>query len=175
MYEFQLTVYTLSDIWNTYWWQAHSISPSTCKYTSGRCIWFLAPGVLSTNVNEILIGWLRHCTYAYMDIWVQTYLYKIDWICWWITVKWCDRLLNINEIHPRDFTCMVQITAHFHARGTWFVCSILRELAVSNLGQPLFCLSITWSRCRNAYRDLWIMTITNRCFAHSRAYGSRCS
>ena len=44
--------------------------------------------------------------------------------------------------------------------GTWFVCSILRELAVSNLGQPLFCLSITWSRCRNAYRDLWIMTIT---------------
>ena len=43
--------------------------------------------------------------------------------------------------------------------GTWFVCSILRELAVSNLGQPLFCLSITWSRCRNAYRDLWIMTI----------------
>ena len=43
--------------------------------------------------------------------------------------------------------------------GTWFVCSILRELAVSNLGQPLFCLSITWSRYRNAYRDLWIMTI----------------
>ena len=43
--------------------------------------------------------------------------------------------------------------------GTWFVCSILRELAVSNLGQPLFCLSITWSRSRNAYRDLWIMTI----------------
>ena len=43
--------------------------------------------------------------------------------------------------------------------GTWFVCSILRELAVSNLGQPLLCLSITWSRCRNAYRDLWIMTI----------------
>ena len=41
----------------------------------------------------------------------------------------------------------------------WFVCSILRELAVSNLGQLLFCLSITWSRCRNAYRDLWIMTI----------------
>ena len=43
----------------------------------------------------------------------------------------------------------------------WFVCSILRELAVSNLGQLLFCLSITWSRCRNAYRDLWIMTITS--------------
>ena len=41
--------------------------------------------------------------------------------------------------------------------GTWFVCSILQELAVSNLGQPLFCLSITWSRCRNAYRDLWMM------------------
>ena len=35
----------------------------------------------------------------------------------------------------------------------------LARLAVSNLSQPLFCLSITWSRCRNAYRDLWIMTI----------------
>ena len=42
---------------------------------------------------------------------------------------------------------------------TWFSCSTLRELAVSNLGQPLFCRAITWSRCRNAYRDLWIMTI----------------
>ena len=31
---------------------------------------------------------------------------------------------------------------------------------MSNLGQPLFCLSITWSRCRNACRDLWIMAIT---------------
>ena len=42
---------------------------------------------------------------------------------------------------------------------TCFFCSTLRELAVSNLGQLLFCRSITWSRCRNAYRDLWIMTI----------------
>ena len=44
----------------------------------------------------------------------SNYLYKIDWICWRITVKWCDRLLHINEILPRAFTCMVQITAHFH-------------------------------------------------------------
>ena len=42
---------------------------------------------------------------------------------------------------------------------TWFSSSTLRELAVSNLGQLLFCRSITWSRSHNAYRDLWIMTI----------------
>ena len=41
----------------------------------------------------------------------------------------------------------------------WFVCSTLRELAVSNLGQLLFCLSIMWSRCCTAYQILWIMTI----------------
>ena len=42
---------------------------------------------------------------------------------------------------------------------TWFFCSTLRELAASNLCQLLFCRSITWIRWRNAYRDLWIMTI----------------
>ena len=41
----------------------------------------------------------------------------------------------------------------------WYVCSTLQELAVSN---PL-CLSITWSRCHNARRDLWIMTIKSTC------------
>ena len=59
-----------------------------------------------------------------------------------------------------DARCpIMSVLAQSYQCGTWFVCSILRELAVSNLGQPLFCLSITWSRCRNAYRDLWIMTI----------------
>ena len=53
----------------------------------------------------------------------------------------------------------MSVLTQWYQCGTWFVCSILRELAVSNLGQPLFCLSITWSRYRNAYRDLWIMTI----------------
>ena len=42
---------------------------------------------------------------------------------------------------------------------TWFFSSTLRELAVSNLGQLLLCQSITWTRCRNGYRILWIMTI----------------
>ena len=42
---------------------------------------------------------------------------------------------------------------------TCFVCSTLRKIAVSNLGQLLFRLSFTWSRYRNAYRYLWIMTI----------------
>ena len=53
----------------------------------------------------------------------------------------------------------MSVLTQWYQCGTWFVCSILRELAVSNLCQPLFCLSITWSRYRNAYRDLWIMTI----------------
>ena len=74
-------------------------------------------------------------------------------------------------------TCMLSLAEHWQGRrvlsnhvcahsvihvyqcGAWFVCSTLREVAVSNLGQLLFCLSITWSRCRNAYRDLWIMTV----------------
>ena len=39
----------------------------------------------------------------------------------------------------------------------WHV--IFLQHLVSNLGQLLFCRSITWPRCSNAYRDLWIMTI----------------
>ena len=68
--------------------------------------------------------------------------------CHWPNTGRVDARCPIMSVLTQSYQC-----------GTWFVCSILRELAVSNLGQPLFCLSITWSRCRNAYRDLWIMTI----------------
>ena len=67
-------------------------------------------------------------------MWVQTYLYKIDWICWGITVKWCGGLLRINEILPRDFTCIVQITALFHAiTSHCFAHSEHLGVAVSNV------------------------------------------
>ena len=69
--------------------------------------------------------------------------------CHWPNTGRVDARCPIMSVLTQSYQC-----------GTWFVCSILRELAVSNQGQPLFCLSITWSRCRNAYRDLWIMTIT---------------
>ena len=59
-----------------------------------------------------------------------------------------------------DVRCPIMfVLTHSYPCDPWFVCSTLRELAVSNLGQLLFCLSITWSRYRNAYRDLWIMSI----------------
>ena len=68
--------------------------------------------------------------------------------CHWPNTGRVDARCPIMSVLTQSYQC-----------GTWFVCSILRELAVSNLGQPLFCLSITWSRCHNAYRDLWIKTI----------------
>ena len=54
-------------------------------------------------------------------------------------------------------SCLCSLSHTNVARG------LSADVAVSNLGQPLFCLSITWSRCRNAYRDLWIMTIVLMC------------
>ena len=69
-------------------------------------------------------------------------------------------------------TGMLSLAEHWYGRRALsnhakrFVCSTLRELEVSNLGQRLFCLSITWSRCRNAYWDLWIMTIEIRVKQH---------
>ena len=81
--------------------------------------------------------------------------------CHWPNTGRVDARCPIMSVLTQSYQC-----------GTWFVCSILRELAVSILGQPLFCLSITWSRCRNAYRDLWIMTIDERWFAIYRILAS---
>ena len=77
----------------------------------------------------------------------------------------CCHWLNTGKVNRR---CPIMfVLTQSYPCDMWFVCSTLQKLAVSNLGQPLFCLSITWSRCRNAYayRDLWIMTIagTNYC------------
>ena len=49
-----------------------------------------------------------------------------------------------------NHVCAHSVIAMWHV----IFCSTLRELAVSNLGQVLFCWSITWPRCRNVYRDL---------------------
>ena len=68
--------------------------------------------------------------------------------CHWLDTGTVDGRCPIMSVLTQSYQC-----------GMWFVCSTFRELAVSNLGQPLFYLSIMWSRCRNAYRDLWIMTI----------------
>ena len=61
---------------------------------------------------------------------------------------------RVNGLCP-----IMSVLTQSYQRGTWFVCSTVRELAVSNLCQLLFYLSITWSRCRNAYWNLWILTI----------------
>ena len=69
----------------------------------------------------------------------------------------CCHWLNTGRVDGR---CpIMSVLTQSNQCGTWFVFSTLQEFAVSNLGQLLFYLSITWSRCRNAYRDLWIMTI----------------
>ena len=72
--------------------------------------------------------------------------------CHWPNTGMVDGRCPIMPVLTQSYPC-----------DTWFVCSTLRELALSNLGQLLFCLSVTWSRCRNAYRDLWIMTIGRLC------------
>ena len=77
----------------------------------------------------------------------------------WFGGTWpaCCHWLNTGTVGGRC-PIMFVLTQSYHS-DTWFFCSTLRELAVSNLGQLLFCRSITWSRCHNAYRDLWIMTV----------------
>ena len=84
----------------------------------------------------------------------------------WSRGTWlaCCHWLNTGTVGGR---CpIMSVLTQSYQCGTWFVCSTLRELAVSNLGQIMFCLWITWSRCRNAYRDLWIMTISTRNFSN---------
>ena len=80
----------------------------------------------------------------------------------WSSGTWpaCCHWLNSGKV---DGPCpMMFVLTESYPCDTWFVCSTLRELAVSNLCHLLFCLSITWSRRCNAYRALWIMTKHNR-------------
>ena len=81
----------------------------------------------------------------------------------------CCHWLNTDMVAGR---CpIVFVLTQSYPYDKWFVCSTLQELVVSNPGQLLFCLTITWSRYRNAYRDLWIMTIGRPCFIlHWQSY-----
>ena len=67
--------------------------------------------------------------------------------CHWLNTGKVEGPCHIMFVLTQSYLCY-----------TWLVCNTLRELTVSNLGQLLFCLSTTWSRCHNAYRDWWIMT-----------------
>ena len=73
--------------------------------------------------------------------------------CHWLNTGKVDGCCPIMFVLTQSYPC-----------DTWFFCSTLRERAMRNLGQPLFCLSIRWSRCGNAYRDLWIITIIYHCW-----------
>ena len=68
--------------------------------------------------------------------------------CHWLNTSMVDGCCWIIFVLIQSYPC-----------DTWFVWCTLRELAVSNLDQLLFFLSIMWSRCCNAHWDLWIMTI----------------
>ena len=68
--------------------------------------------------------------------------------CYWMNTGMVNGRCPIMFVHTQSYPC-----------DTWYVCSPLPELAVSNLGQLLFCLSIMRSRCRNAYPNLWLLTI----------------
>ena len=80
-----------------------------------------------------------------------------DWVIRWHVTGMLSLAVNTGPVGGRC-PIMFVLTRSYQC-DTYFFCSTLRELVVSNLGQLLFCRSITWSRCRNAYRDLWIMTI----------------
>ena len=87
--------------------------------------------------------------------WVTNLRAIYAWVIRWHVTS----MLSLAEHWHSRRALSNHVFAHSQSCDTWFFCSTLRELAVSNLGQLLFCRSITWPRCRNAYRDLWIMTI----------------
>ena len=93
------------------------------------------------------------------------YAWVIRWHLWPICCHWLNIGMN-SFIYPYD---------------TWFICSTLQELAVTNLGGNLgqlrFCLSIIWSRCCNTYRESCIQQRKTTClhsiwksFACARAW-----
>ena len=99
--------------------------------------------------------WGVACVPCVTNLWA---LYA--WVLWWQVTG----MLSLAEHWHCRRRCPIKfVLTHSYPWDTWFVCSTLRMLVASNLGQLLFCLSITWSRCRNAYWDLWIMTITEHC------------
>ena len=95
------------------------------------------------------------------EAWPMYHVWRISarFMHGWFGGTWlaCCHWLNTGPVSGRC-PIMFVLTQPYQC-DTCFFCSTLRKLAVSNLGQLLFCRPITWSRCRNAYRDLWIMTI----------------
>ena len=73
-----------------------------------------------------------------------------------------DQHVIIGWTLARSTDTVMFVLTQSYPCDTWFVCSTLWELAVSNLGQLLFYLSITWSRCRNAYWNLWLKTSSSK-------------
>ena len=78
----------------------------------------------------------------YHHVWPISEGFTLGWsggtwpaCCHWLNTGKVDGPCPIMSVLIQSYPC-----------DTWFVCSILRELAVSNLGQLLFCLSITWPR-----------------------------
>ena len=132
-------------------------------YLSIRIISTLAPDIAlisktSTWIHSFhlcMISGNRNEAWPMYHVWPISERFMLEWsggtwpaCCHWPNTGRVNRHCPIMFVLTQSYPC-----------DAWFVCSILRELAVSNLGQLLFCLSIMWSRCQNAYQDLWIMTI----------------
>ena len=102
-----------------------------------------------------MISGNRNEAWPMYHVWPMSKRFMLEWsggtwpvCCHWPNTGRVDGRCPIMFVLTQSYPC-----------DAWFVCSTLRELAVNNLGQLQFCLSITWSRCPNAYQDLWIMTI----------------
>ena len=117
-------------------------------------------GILDKNniqsFHLCMISGNRDEAWPIYHVWPISERFKLGWssgtclaFCHWLNTGKVDGSCPIVFVLTQSYPC-----------DTWFVCNTLRELAMSNLGQQLlFCLSITWSKCCNAYRDLWVMTI----------------
>ena len=87
--------------------------------------------------------WPMYCVWPIAErlwIWVIGWHVFIGW-----TLTWAIDDIQSYSVLILSYPC-----------DRWYVCSTLRELAVSNQS----CLSIMWSKCCNTCQDLWIMTIT---------------
>ena len=128
----------------------------------GRVVWWLCWHRTILMIKQNNIGSFHLCMISgnRNEAWPIYHVWPISELKWsGATWPACCHWPNPGRVDGR---CPVMfVLTQSYPCDAWFVRSILRELAVSNLGQLLFCLSITWSRCRNAYRDLWIMTHTH--------------
>ena len=73
-------------------------------------------------------------------VWPISERFMLEWSGGtWLT---CCHWLNTGKVDGR---CPIMfVLTQSYPCDTWLFCSTLLVRAVSNLGQPLFCLSITW-------------------------------